>query len=303
MDVVITYVNESDIEWQKQYHSVSDFINIKRYRDWGTLRYVLRGISQCMPYIRNVFLVVSMPSQVPLYVNTDKVKIIYHKDIIPEKFLPTFNSNTIETYLYRIPGLSEQFVYFNDDMIPTRYMAENTFFEGGLPCYMNNPYDMTYNKQCNNIFMGVINTCNNLAKLAVGTNKFSGDTSIFFTQHTGTPFLKSDCEECYNKISNILENILTRFREKRNPSQFLYSAYSYYKGNYVAKQIPHGFVSIGDERYKLSDICEVIQSDEYSSICINDNSIEFTEEMIDKYRTAITETLETVLPIKGKYEK
>ncbi len=47
----------------------------------------------------------------------NKLIIITHKDIIPEIYLPTFNSLCIELYLYNIPNLSNNFIYFNDDMI------------------------------------------------------------------------------------------------------------------------------------------------------------------------------------------
>ena len=55
---------------------------------------MLRGISTYMPYIKNVFLLVSNIEQVPDYVDQSKVKIVLHKDFIPEEFIPTFNSCT-----------------------------------------------------------------------------------------------------------------------------------------------------------------------------------------------------------------
>jgi hypothetical protein len=64
----------------------------KRFRDWGTLRYLFRGIAENMPFVRKVHLVVSHESQVPEWVNREEVHIVLHKDIIPAEFLPTFNS-------------------------------------------------------------------------------------------------------------------------------------------------------------------------------------------------------------------
>ena len=90
----------------------------KRYRDWGLLPYLLRGIERYMPFVGRVFLVVSGESQVPDWADTDRLHIVYHRDIIPERFLPTFNSTTIELFLHRIAGLGEEFVYFNDDLFP-----------------------------------------------------------------------------------------------------------------------------------------------------------------------------------------
>ena len=52
----------------------------------------------------------------------------------PEEYLPTFNSHTIEMNLHRIKGLSEQFVYFNDDMFINKPMKPRDFFVHGKPC-------------------------------------------------------------------------------------------------------------------------------------------------------------------------
>jgi hypothetical protein len=51
----------------------------------------------------------------PRIFNSKRVKVIKHSDIIPKEYLPTFNSNVIDSYLHKIPGLSEQFLVFNDD--------------------------------------------------------------------------------------------------------------------------------------------------------------------------------------------
>ena len=105
-----------------------------RYRDYNTLKYLLRGIDKYLPWIRNLYIIVEQESQIPKWLNRDKVKIIYHKDIIPEKLLPTYNSGTIEMYLKNIPELSEYFIYGNDDMFPLSSMTKSDFFdEDGLP--------------------------------------------------------------------------------------------------------------------------------------------------------------------------
>lgn len=301
MDAIITYVNGLDTDWLEKYHSVSKFVNEKRYRDWGTLRYVLRGIALYLPYIKNVYLAVSSKSQVPDYVNTNEVKIIYHDEFIPNKFLPTFNSNTIESFLFKIPGLSEKFIYFNDDTIPIKRLQEDCFFESGLPCYMNNSYDLSEDIG-KTMFYDILCNCNNLAKFAVSVKEFSGNTSLFFTQHTATPFLKSDCMECYNKTRTFIDYSVTRFRDRKNMSQFLYSAYSYYKGNSILKDIPYGYVSIGDKKYSKLDVYNLVKSDKFSSICINDHSTNLNDDIVNEYQILINDCLSEIMPTKGKYE-
>ena len=137
IDYVITYVDGSDKEWQAEYERVSGKkINAEkseRYRSWDNLKYNLRAVEQNLPFIRNVYLVVSGPSQVPSWVNTETVHVVYHKDIIPEKFLPVFCSTAIEMFLGFIPGLSENFIYANDDTFVMKKCDEKDFFINGKP--------------------------------------------------------------------------------------------------------------------------------------------------------------------------
>ena len=132
MDAVITYVNGLDPVWQEAYRSrLGEDIKRKHFRDWGTLKYLLRGIEAHLPFVRNVFLVVSGESQVPEWADREGLKIVFHRDIIPAQFLPVFNSTAIEMYLHRIPGLDEEFIYLNDDFFPVRDCRQEHFFRDG----------------------------------------------------------------------------------------------------------------------------------------------------------------------------
>ena len=128
MDIVITYVDGNDPLWREDYERCLNvpLLN-KRYRDWGTLRYLFRGIEKYMPYIRNVYLVVSRESQLPAWIS-DKVIPVLHRDIIPSRLLPVFNSAAIEMFLHRIPGLDEEYIYFNDDCFPIMESRPEDFF-------------------------------------------------------------------------------------------------------------------------------------------------------------------------------
>lgn len=88
-----------------------------------------------MPFIRTVHLIVSNIEQVPEWLDQSKVHVVLHKDIIPEDLLPTFNSTTIEMYLHKIDGLSEHFIYSNDDMLAINALSQENFFKDGLPVY------------------------------------------------------------------------------------------------------------------------------------------------------------------------
>ena len=102
-DAIITYVDGTDPVWIEDYQkTVGGTAMVKRYRDWGTLKYLLRGIQLYLPFVDRVFLVVSNYSQVPQWINPSCVRIVTHSEIIPESSLPTFNSSMIEMFLNSI---------------------------------------------------------------------------------------------------------------------------------------------------------------------------------------------------------
>ena len=200
MDIVITYVNGLDPEWQKDYekHTNTPILE-KRFRDWGTLKYLMRGIEKNMPFIRKVHLVVASESQVPEWINRNEVNIVLHKDIIPAEHLPTFNCNPIEMHLHRIEGLDEEYIYFNDDIFPLKPCKATDFFIDGRATL-----GMSKHLLACNMFKKICRNSNRIARKAIGLKP-----SVCFLrpQHICTPMLKSQCKEIYQKV---LQNNLSK---------------------------------------------------------------------------------------------
>ena len=113
-----------------------------RYRDWETLRYWFRGVEKFAPWVRNIYFVTD--GQKPQWLNMEhpKLKWVKHEDFIPKEYLPTFSANPIEWNLHRIEGLSENFVYFNDDVFLINNVKEEDFFKEDLPCDCATLYPM-----------------------------------------------------------------------------------------------------------------------------------------------------------------
>ena len=141
VDFVITWVDMNDPEWLEEYlkyrndkHNTRNGVSVARFRDNGFLRYWFRGVEKYAPWVRLVHFIVS--GRVPSWLDTDnpKLHIVRHEDFIPKEYLPTFNSVVIERYIHRIPGLSEHFVYFNDDFYIINQLPVERFFRNGLPC-------------------------------------------------------------------------------------------------------------------------------------------------------------------------
>lgn len=102
--------------------------------DIGQLRYGLRSIHQYAPWMRHIYIVVSnRSSQTPSWLNTShpQVSVIEHGEIWRNASqLPCYNSHSIEAHLHRIPGLADNFLYFNDDFALTRPLLPEHLWAG-----------------------------------------------------------------------------------------------------------------------------------------------------------------------------
>jgi hypothetical protein len=99
------------------------------------LLYSLRSAHTNAPWYRRIILIISDHDKLPAYIKPSaKLVVVRHAEFIPKTFLPTFNSNVIESYIHLIPGLSDQFVYWNDDTYICKPTTWKTFFtKDGLP--------------------------------------------------------------------------------------------------------------------------------------------------------------------------
>ncbi|XP_057598421.1 N-acetylglucosamine-1-phosphotransferase subunits alpha/beta isoform X2 [Hippopotamus amphibius kiboko] len=89
-----------------------------RFEDNEELRYSLRSVERHAPWVRNIFIVTN--GQIPSWLNLDnpRVKIVTHQDVFRNlSHLPTFSSPAIESHIHRIEGLSQKFIYLNDDVM------------------------------------------------------------------------------------------------------------------------------------------------------------------------------------------
>ena len=292
MDIVITYVDGNDPVWKQDYEKYTNVpVMQKRFRDWGTLKYLLRGIEVNMPFIRNVFLVVSHPSQVPQWVDKSQLKIVLHKDIIPEEYLPTFNCNPIEMHLHRIEGRDEEYLYFNDDLYPLATCRPEDFFREGKGVLGFSRHFLVsgmYKKICRN--------SDTHARKALGLKP-----SFCFVrpQHTCTPMFKSECEQLYSILEQDILASLTRVRTSGNLNQYLFLDYQLYKGRMINEKISNKHYSVAvasPEKLK-----SFILSPPRNLMCVND--VRLSEERYLKLRSAMIEAFELKFPQKSRFEK
>ena len=133
--MVYLWVDGSDPRWLVKHNACigkteeRSTVNCKgRYADNDELKYSLRSVEKYAPWLHKIYIVTD--EQTPAWLDTSnpKVCIVDHKDIMPEVCLPCFNSTVIEHFLCKIPGLSEHFLFANDDMFINRPEKPGDFF-------------------------------------------------------------------------------------------------------------------------------------------------------------------------------
>uniref|UniRef100_A0A667YT13 N-acetylglucosamine-1-phosphotransferase subunits alpha/beta n=1 Tax=Myripristis murdjan TaxID=586833 RepID=A0A667YT13_9TELE len=104
-------------------------VSASRFEDNEELRYSLRSVERHAPWVRHIFIVTN--GQIPSWLNLDnsRVTVVTHQDIfLNHSHLPTFSSPAIETHIHRIPGLSQKFIYLNDDVMFGKDVWPDDFF-------------------------------------------------------------------------------------------------------------------------------------------------------------------------------
>lgn len=150
IDYVITWVDGQDpkhVAARQQYSSDGQNAHFQattteRYQNNGEIYYHIASIIKYAPFIRRIIIVTD--NQTPKYLDTffnegkcdpAFIKIVSHDEIFDgvEAVRPTFNARAIEAVLWRIPGLSEHFVFGNDDFFLNAPLQVSDFFIKGLP--------------------------------------------------------------------------------------------------------------------------------------------------------------------------
>ncbi|PSL18733.1 hypothetical protein [Shimia abyssi] len=141
MDVVIMWVDDQFPGYQdtfSQYSETSHDKNPNRTRDnLELLRFNLRALDAFLPQMRNLYLFTMRP-QVPDWLKTDhpNLRVVHHDEVADPAILPTFNSFSIMSHVHLLPGLSEHYLFLEDDMMLTRPDVLEVLQRDGLPLSM-----------------------------------------------------------------------------------------------------------------------------------------------------------------------
>lgn len=333
IDFVVTWLDSNDPNWQAVYfkHRKEEHKEDKaRFRNWDLFKYWFRSIEKYAPWVNKVFLITNGKN--PDWINPDnpKLELVKHSDYIPEEYLPTFNSHTIELFMHRIPGLSEHFVYFNDDFYLNAPITPDYYFKEGLPCDCNQEQVFSspiYSPQ-NKFHILIIQYCNIavlnyhfnrkevvkrskkrwfgkhlglkglfISALLSGKNTFEG----FKWRHNEQPFLKSIFEEAWEKEEAMLSNSCTRFRQDTNLSPYFMRYWQFATNKfYPVKLKSCRFYPIIDLNYEK--ILSALENPNIQSLCLNDTPL-CSDDFYKKMYQGLHEKFDEKFPSKSSFEK
>lgn len=330
MDFVLIWVDGGDAEWQKEkakYSGTPVGDAAARFRDWGLLKYWFRGVEKFAPWVDKVHFVTC--GHTPEWLNLDhpKINFVKHSEYIPEKYLPTFNSHTIELNLHRIKDLSEEFVYFNDDVFLVSPAKPEDFFRKGLPCdevdmqfLLPKRYNMSKSIDGHN--MGVLNR-NFSKKKVVRKHPFlffnpayglKNNLYSFYTMaspvfpgfrrtHTAQSFLKGTFVDVWDKEPQTLDaTCACKFRSFFNVNQYLVRYWQIAQGK-VAPVNQHSVRQRFDLDVDDADsIARAIHANKYKIICINEDENE-NLDVFENIQKKLVAAFDEILPEKSSFEK
>ena len=135
VDIVFSWVDGSSSDFQRQRAAqLAEYVvgegddGPARYRHVDELRYALRSVHMYAPWVRRIFIATDSPTPEWL-IEHPKVTVVRSAEFFADpSTLPTHNSHAVESQLHRIDGLSEHFLYSNDDMFFGRPITPELFF-------------------------------------------------------------------------------------------------------------------------------------------------------------------------------
>ncbi len=333
IDFVVLWVDSNDPKWQEDYAQYSPKATFgkdkARFRDHDTFRYWFRAVETYAPWVHKIFLVTN--GKFPEWINQDcpKLELVEHADYIPQEYLPTFNSGVIETFINRIKGLSEHFVYFNDDLFLNKPVKPEYYFKNGLPCDCNQETCFNvpiYTKEdrfgitiVQLTDIGLLNRHFNRWNTVLQSPKrwFGPHLGIkgllmscilakqrlfigFSNYHTEHAFLKSTIDDVWEKEGDFLNDTSTRFRTDVSANQYLFRYWQFASNKFYPMRRSRAFFFLFNKKV-LKDIESTMMKEKCISICLNDSTF-CNEEDYEFLKKALPIVFEKKFPNKSSFE-
>ena len=299
IDYVLSYIDYNQPEIQELYQKVSGKeYNYSYNSTYIDLELVIRLIFKHLSFINKLYLVCKDIQILPEHIESlikeynGKIVRINESQIMPKNYI-SFSSGCIEMFIWKIPGLSEHFIYGCDDMIPLKPMTEDMFFKDNKIINLVKSYNGIFN--CLYYLH-----CSNNSNLIFNRLKNNDDyNQIYVSEHTLRALKKSICKECYNKYKKFIDSSLTPIRFYNNFNMDLFILYAF-NNNLNISELPYkfSFKNINkdlDFLDKIQMLLWIKKFDKFPEIiCLNDNIIEdnLIVEINDKIQNILLQILD-----------
>ena len=281
IDLVIAFVDNNEQVWRDTFinycrtHNFNNKIVELYSARYGGIRYIdyqLKLVSRNMTWLNKIYLLLSNIEQAPKNLPSN-CEIVLHEQFIPHQFLPTFNSTTIEMFLWNIPNLSEHFIYANDDMLPTGELKPSDFFD-------NDKIKINWREDTFDLCMGVYAyQCHNVSSsLSKRLNKNYPNDMMIRPVHSFTPMIRKHCKESFDTLKDLIVPHIRVFRTEYQYNQYIYPVYEYFKYGTLPSDIDFLYSEL-DKDFDLN----------HQIVCVN---CEKNREYVKKFLSEIIELCE-----------
>lgn len=308
IDIVFSWVDGSSAEFQRaraermKTYVVGDGDDSEaRYRQLDELKYALRSVYLYAPWIRHIFIVTDSPR--PQWLDEHpSVSLVRSEDFFRDQAnLPTHNSHAIESQLQHIPGLSEYFLYSNDDMFFAKPVKPDVFFSpGGVTRFIeattriglgdNNP-DRSGFENAARVNRGLLQ------------RKF-GRVTTRHLEHAPTPLRKSVLLEMESEFRDeFLRTAASPFRSATDISvtNSLYHFYALMTGRAVVQTDAKVIYVETTLKSSLRQMRNLLKRRGETFFCLNDGSK--PEISVETRTNAVLDFLNRYFPIPAPWEK
>lgn len=307
IDVVYTWVDGGDPDWQRRKRLAQgldlnarltdDALLSARFDSHDELRYSLRSIEMFANWVRHIWLVTDR--QVPGWLRRDhpRLTVVDHRDIFSDpSALPVFNSHAIESQLHHIDGLTDKYLYLNDDVFFGRPVQPELFFFGnGIMRFFPSPAVIDQAPRQDDD-LAVTSAAKRNRELIEST--FSR-TFTNKARHTAIPESRTVLYEMEDRFSEIFDTVMrSRFR---NPEDYsipssLAQYYAYATGRAVTAGIHYGYLNLAAPNADLR-LKGWLRSRSHECFCLND-----TGDGLGSARE-LTSFLEKYFPVPSAFEQ
>ncbi|RVU28988.1 sugar phosphotransferase [Streptomyces antnestii] len=308
IDVVYTWVDGSDPELRARRESYrvgkprihARETGASRYTSHDELKYSLRSLDMYAPFVRNVYVVTD--GQTPAWLNPAAagIQIVDHKDIFADPTaLPVFNSHAVETQLHHITGLSERYLYFNDDFFLGRPVTAGHFFHGnGVAKIPFSPFQLGLgephpdepapNSAGKNVRRLLFDAHGRFT-----TNKF---------MHTPQPQIRAVMEEAEERFAeDVARTSSSRFRSVTDIAMTasLHHHHAYLTGRAVPGKYNLRYIDVAHPDASAG-LAELARTRRYDFFCLNDVNTPESEQ--ERITTELRTFLESYFPFPSRFE-